>query len=195
MKSIVWDNQDFPVTQEFGVPGFRPDWYQYSADLGWPAGYHVGLDIGMPRGTTIRAAQGGQVIQAGMSPYFRPEPVWVQEDDGDIAIYGHLWKSKVKEGDSVAPGQVLGISGEQTYPGTKVPDGSGPHLHFELRRPKGGSYVAVDPKPELLGAEMNIIQTSLKLGPVEISDNVMSLAAYIILIGIALGSVIYVLSE
>ncbi|MCL6642336.1 MAG: M23 family metallopeptidase [Candidatus Bipolaricaulota bacterium] len=108
MRSIVWDNQDFPISQEFGVPGFRPDWYQYSAEYGWPAGYHIGLDVAMPRGTTIRAAEGGQVIQAGMSPHFRPEPVYVQEDDGDIAIYGHLWESRVREGDSVSAGQVLG---------------------------------------------------------------------------------------
>jgi murein DD-endopeptidase MepM/ murein hydrolase activator NlpD len=113
----------------------------------------------MPRGTPIFAKESGVVVEAGANEYFRPKPVYIQEDDGDIAIYGHLWDNTVKRGDHVAAGQKIGISGEQTIPGTMTPDGSGPHIHFELRRPvlddKGrptGSYKAIDPKDELLGA-------------------------------------------
>lgn len=149
MKSIVWGDADYPVTQEFGVPGFRADWYQYSSELGWPAGYHVGIDVAVPKGTPIFAAEPGRVIQAGFSEYFRPKPVWIEEDDGDIAIYGHLWENTVREGQRVRAGQMIGFSGEQTLPGTMTPDGSGPHLHFELRR----DGKAVDPVPELIGAE------------------------------------------
>lgn len=152
MKSIVWGYKDYPITQDFGVPGVNPSWYQYSATLGFPAGYHVGLDIGVPAGTPIYAAEGGKVKQAGFSEYFRPEPVWIEEDDGDIAIYGHLQKAVVKAGQKVRSGDLLGYSGEQTIPGTYTPDGSGPHLHFELRRPKDGAYIAVDPTEELTGA-------------------------------------------
>lgn len=151
MKSIVWGYRDFPVTQEFGVPGFDPSLYEYSANLGFPPGYHVGIDVALPKGTPVFAAQGGYVEQAGYSQYFRPEPVWIREDDGDTAIYGHLWKAEVKPGQRVEEGDLLGYSGEQTIPGTYTPDGTGPHLHFELRQPTAGGTVAVDPVPELTG--------------------------------------------
>jgi hypothetical protein len=45
---------------------------------------------------------------------------------------------------------MLGTSGEQTKRGTMEPDGTGPHIHFELRSPDDK---AINPKPELEGAE------------------------------------------
>lgn len=160
MKSIVWGYNDYPITQEFGVinPG-TAYMYGYATAYGYPAGTHIGLDIGMPRGTPIYAKDAGTVIQAGFSDSFRPAPIWIREDDGDVAIYGHMWTNAVRVGERVLRGQYLGTSGEQTQRGTWTPDGTGPHLHFELRRPTPGAdgrglsgYRAVDPKPELLGA-------------------------------------------
>jgi murein DD-endopeptidase MepM/ murein hydrolase activator NlpD len=160
MKSIVWNYDDYPITQGFGPDGgFNPEWYGYAAQYGWPAGTHIGLDVGTPKLTPIHAAQDGVVIRAGWDDSFRPNPVWVRERDGDVAIYGHLWEENVAVGQHVAAGQRLGASGEQTYKGTMTPDGSGPHIHFELRRPIGNQsdgqgmsgYKAVDPAAELTG--------------------------------------------
>lgn len=148
LQSIVWGNDAYPITQEFG--GYNPgtaDMYQYAAEYGWPAGTHIGLDVGVPLGTNIYAAEGGSVVQAGMSTSFRPRPVWIEEDDGDIAIYGHLATNAVRLGDDVERGDLLGQSGEQTHPGTTIPDGTGPHIHFELRR----SGKAIDPDESLRG--------------------------------------------
>ena len=147
-SSGTWGNESFQVTQAFGVPGFRSDWYQYSASLGWPAGYHVGLDVGMPKGTPIFATESGTVERAGFNDSYRPNPVFIREGDGDLAIYGHLWENTVNTGDEVRRGQLIGYSGEQTILGTMTPDGSGPHLHYELISPAG---VAIDPLPELSG--------------------------------------------
>jgi murein DD-endopeptidase MepM/ murein hydrolase activator NlpD len=152
ISSIAWDYKEEPITQGFGV--YNPslaDWYGYAADYGWAAGTHIGLDIGVPKFTPIYAVQPGQVKAAGPSDSFRPNPVTITEDDGDEAIYGHLWSDTVTTGQRVKRGDLLGYSGEQTEMGTMTPDGSGPHLHFELRRPDRttGGYVAVDPTAEL----------------------------------------------
>src|SRR5678816_619821 len=99
MKSLVWGNEDHPITQEFGT--YDPataGMYQYAAWYGWAAGTHIGLDVGMDRGTPIYAAEPGKVIQAGASESFRPRPVWIKQDDGKTAIYGHLWTNDVSVG-------------------------------------------------------------------------------------------------
>lgn len=163
VSSVIFDGS-FPVTQDFGVAGFRPDWYQYSAGLGWPSGYHMGLDIGVPKGTTIKSASYGEVVQAGWSDSFRPNPVTIVSTDdpatpdkneaGSKIIYGHLWSAAVRVGQTVKPGDVLGYSGEQTIAGTMNPDGSGPHLHLETRLGSPDATTgefAVNPEPYLAG--------------------------------------------
>lgn len=155
LSSGAWGDQSFPITQPFGVYNAElAGWYQYAAEYGWPAGTHIGLDVGMPKGTAIHAVESGTVKESGFSDSFRPNPVIIEEDDGDVAIYGHLWSNVVAPGQKVRAGQFIGRSGEQTIRGTMTPDGSGPHLHYELRRPDPvtGGYKAVDPIPELTGA-------------------------------------------
>lgn len=155
LASEAWGGGAFPVSQPFGYYNEQlAGWYQYAASLGWPAGTHVGIDVAMPRDTKIYAVEAGKVLESGFSDSFRPYPVIVEEDDGDIAIYGHLWSNVVRPEQRVKAGQFIGRSGEQTIKGTMTPDGSGPHLHYELRRPDPttGGYVAVDPVPELTGA-------------------------------------------
>lgn len=154
IKSGVWGGE-YAVTQPFGVWGGElAPWYKYAADYGWAAGTHIGIDVATPKYTPIYAAQDGVVEEAGWSNSFRPNPVTVRESDGDMAIYGHLWSASVSPGQKVKAGKtLLGYSGEQTIAGTMIPDGSGPHIHFELRRPDPvtGGYKAVDPVPELAG--------------------------------------------
>ena len=158
MTSGVWGNKPLPVTQPFGV--YNPStayMYAYAANLGWPAGTHVGIDIGMPNGTPIYAAADGVVSQAGPSQYFRPNPVWVEAADNpettaydpEVHVYGHLWENVVNVGQAVARGDLLGYSGEQTIAGTRTPDGTGPHLHFERRN--ADNTRALDPAPLLTG--------------------------------------------
>lgn len=142
MKSLVWGNKDYPVTQEYGVnlESIPDDWYAYAVDVGLPYGSHPGLDIGTPKYTNIYAIESGTVEQAGFAPYFRPNPVYVKTTSGETHIYGHLWENAVRQGQRVDRGTLLGKSGEQTYRETMTPDGSGPHLHFEARNEWGKTY-------------------------------------------------------
>lgn len=162
LSSPVWGNKPFEITQGFG--GINPDTAgmypgpTYTEPLGWPEGTHVALDIGVPRGTAIYALNSGTVQFAGFNNNFRPYPVYIETDDdpdtipdesGYVEIYGHLAGNTVSTGQKVKPGKQIGISGEQTIAGTTDKlDGSGPHLHFELRQPGANTssgFRAIDP--------------------------------------------------
>ena len=154
LASIVWGGDAYPVSQPFGVYNAElAGWYDYAKHYGHRAGTHIGLDVAVPKFTPIYASQSGTVQAAGWSDSFRPNPVTIKEADGDEAIYGHLWSNSVATGQRVKRGQLIGYSGEQTQAGTLTPDGSGPHIHYELRRPDAltGGMIAVDPVPELTG--------------------------------------------
>lgn len=155
IESGVWGGKEYDISQGFGEYNPQTAWmYKYAADYGWAAGTHIGLDVAVPKFTPIYAAQPGVVKQSGPSDSFRPNPVIITEDDGDEAIYGHLWESVVPPEKKVKAGTLLGYSGEQTVRGTMTPDGTGPHIHFELRRPDEvtGGMKAVNPYAELTGA-------------------------------------------
>jgi murein DD-endopeptidase MepM/ murein hydrolase activator NlpD len=53
--------------------------------------------------------------------------VWLDHSPDLMTVYGHLSAIQVREGEAVAGGQVLGLSG---HSGNAV----GPHLHFEIWR-------------------------------------------------------------
>jgi hypothetical protein len=86
---------------------------------------HQGLDYRASIGTTVRATNRGKVILA-RGLYYEGNCVALDHGDGLLTLYFHLSEIKVREGDTVARGQVLGLSG-----GTgRV---TGPHLHFAAR--------------------------------------------------------------
>lgn len=92
---------------------------------------HEGIDFRVHTGTPVHAANGGRVILA-RSLYFEGNCVLLDHGQGLITVYLHLSKFKVKEGEKVKAGQLLGLSG-----GTGR--ATGPHLHFAVRWQ--GSYV------------------------------------------------------
>jgi murein DD-endopeptidase MepM/ murein hydrolase activator NlpD len=122
--TLLWP-VEAPVTSPFG----RRE--------GYP---HEGIDLGVPDGTAVRAAAAGQVVVAGerLSGYGRL--LVVDHGDGLSTVYAHNSELLVAEGDRVASGQVIALSGHTG----RV---TAPHVHFEVRR----DGEAVDPLP-LLGA-------------------------------------------
>jgi murein DD-endopeptidase MepM/ murein hydrolase activator NlpD len=175
IRSDVWGGTENQVYRDFGW--YDPAWIDiypgptYTEPLGYKAGTHLGIDVAMDRGTKLYAASYGKVQVGGnqLWPYFRPKPVYVETSDdpntredesGYIEIYGHMWDNFVSVGQQVKPGDFLGHSGEETYAGTMNPDGTGAHLHFELRKPIGqGQYRAVDPYNWLTGAKFKTTQS------------------------------------
>ncbi|WP_226363690.1 M23 family metallopeptidase [Pseudonocardia abyssalis] len=97
---------------------------------------HQGLDIAAPIGTPIHVPLDGTVIDSGPASGFG-QWVRVRHDDGTITVYGHISRSLVRVGESVAAGDVIAEVGNEGR-------STGPHLHFEVITP-GGSKV--NPRP------------------------------------------------
>ncbi len=111
---------------------------QGSGQLIWPVngtftspfGYrwgrlHAGIDIAVPEGTPIRAADSGNVVIAGYTGGYG-NYTCIQHTASMSTCYGHQSSIGVSTGQSVSQGQVIGYSGN-------TGNSTGPHLHFEVR--------------------------------------------------------------
>jgi hypothetical protein len=121
-----------PITQRFGA---NPLSYRVFGLAG-----HNGLDLGVLEGTPVKAAAAGTVNRACMDGSGYGNHVRIQHDEDSVTLYAHLSTMKVKVGQQVKAGQVIGLSGN-------TGNSTGPHLHFEVRMPGGpeGYGGAVDP--------------------------------------------------
>ncbi len=86
-----------------------------------------GIDISVPEGTPIKAAENGVVIYAGDGLKEFGNTVLVRHEDGLVTVYGHTSELKVARGDKVKRGQEIAVSGMSGQ--TDVPK-----LHFEVRK-------------------------------------------------------------
>ncbi len=93
--------------------------------------YHPGIDIAGSAGDPVVAADGGEVIVSGwVDNTGYGNRVMIKHPNGYVTLYGHLLADshKVKTGDKVSKGQVIGLRGSTGR-------STGPHVHFEVRRP------------------------------------------------------------
>ena len=86
-----------------------------------------GVDISVPNGTPVKAAENGVVIYAGTGLKDFGNTVLIRHDNGLVTVYGHAGDITVKRGDTVKRGQEVAKSGMSGN--TKVPK-----LHFEVRK-------------------------------------------------------------
>jgi murein DD-endopeptidase MepM/ murein hydrolase activator NlpD len=86
---------------------------------------HQGLDFRVPTGTPVAAMNSGTVLLA-RPLYFEGNFVVLDHGQGLLTLYLHLSEFKVKEGDVVKRGAIIGLSG-----GTGR--ATGPHLHVAVR--------------------------------------------------------------
>ena len=92
---------------------------------GEPRSPHGGADFRAPTGTPVLAAEAGLVVLAA-NHFFAGKSVYVDHGGGLVSMYMHLSQTRVKTGQRVTKGEVVGLSGATG----RV---SGPHLHFGLR--------------------------------------------------------------
>jgi hypothetical protein len=100
-------------------------------------GWHPGIDFPAPRGTSVRAAASGTVIEAGWNDGYGKDVV-LRHSGGVETRYAHLSRILVRLGAFVAVGQRVGRVGATGF-------ATGPHLHFEVI--VGGARV--NPAPAL----------------------------------------------
>ncbi|NLP30256.1 MAG: peptidoglycan DD-metalloendopeptidase family protein [Clostridiales bacterium] len=86
---------------------------------------HTGLDIGVPTGHEIVAANAGKVIKAAWNNSYG-YMIMIDHGGGIVTLYAHNSKLKVNTGDIVTRGQVIALAGSTGM-------STGPHLHFEVR--------------------------------------------------------------
>lgn len=86
---------------------------------------HTGVDISVPKGNKIVAANAGTVIMAAWYGGYG-NAVIIDHGGGIATLYGHNTSLKVKKGDKVTKGQQVAVSGSTGR-------STGPHLHFEVR--------------------------------------------------------------
>jgi len=87
---------------------------------------HAGVDFGAPTGTTIYAADSGQVIFSGWYGGYG-NTVIVDHGGGISTLYAHCSRLFVSNGQSVGQGQAIAAVGSTGL-------STGPHLHFEVRQ-------------------------------------------------------------
>jgi len=111
----------------------------FTSGYGWRWGrMHQGNDFATPVGTPLSAMSTGTVIFAGFQGGYGNK-VEIEYWDGTVSVYGHLSSISASVGQRVAPGEVIGLSGNTGH-------STGPHLHLEIH-PQGGP--AIDPEPWL----------------------------------------------
>lgn len=103
-------------------------------------GGNEGINIALPEGTPVKAAEGGVVAYAGSELKGYGNLVLIRHENGWVSAYANNGELKVKRGDKVSRGQTVATSGQSGNVST-------PQLHFELR--KGST--PVDPLPHLAG--------------------------------------------
>ena len=87
---------------------------------------HHGLDIANHRGTPIIATADGRVSSVGRNSGLG-KIVAIDHGYGFRTRYAHLSEIKVKRGQRVKRGDVIGLMGSTGY-------STGPHLHYEVIR-------------------------------------------------------------
>lgn len=88
--------------------------------------FHKGIDIAGNIGDNVFAAMDGEITYAEYNDGGYGNLIIIKHEDNMSTHYGHLSEYKVKVGDKVKKGDIIGEVGNTGF-------STGPHLHFELR--------------------------------------------------------------
>jgi murein DD-endopeptidase MepM/ murein hydrolase activator NlpD len=119
-----------PVAGARLTSGFGPRW----------GTLHAGIDLAAPMHTPEYAAMDGVVLEAGPASGYGLV-VYIQHENGDVTVYGHMDSILVEAGQVVRAGDTIALLGNRGQ-------STGPHLHFEVH--VGGlNGEKIDPLPWL----------------------------------------------
>ncbi|CAN5564309.1 M23 family metallopeptidase [soil metagenome] len=134
---------------------FHPFDGPVTSGFGWrDSTQHNGIDIDLNKGDKVAAAFDGMVrIAKGCGGF--GNVVIIRHYNGLETVYGHLSKIKVKPGQVVIAGQIIGLGGSTGH-------STGSHLHFEVRfkgAPINPKYLISFTDQKLLCNEITIKKT------------------------------------
>jgi murein DD-endopeptidase MepM/ murein hydrolase activator NlpD len=90
-----------------------------------PRSPHSGVDLRTPMGQPVAASSGGVVVLAE-EHFFSGKAVYIDHGMGIVTLYFHLSEIKVRPGDRVTTGQIIGLAGSTGR-------STGPHLHWGVK--------------------------------------------------------------
>ena len=129
---------DKPISAN-GNPEFR--WPAHGRIIqGFKSGGNDGINIAVPEGTQVKAAESGVVAYAGNEIKGFGNLVLIRHPNGYVTAYANNGSLDVKRGEQVKRGQTIAVSGQSG-------NVASPQLHFEVR--KGST--PVDPTRYLAG--------------------------------------------
>ena len=96
--------------------------------------FHAGLDFTAPQGTPIYATANGVAKTAGNTGNGYGNHVVLEHGYGYETLYGHMVRVKVKAGEKVHRGDVIGYVGS-------TGKSTGPHCHYEVHK----NGIKIDP--------------------------------------------------
>ena len=105
-----------PVTSYTFTSGFKMRWGKL----------HGGVDLAVPEGTPVYAADNGKVIVAGDLDNGYGSYIILDHQNGYKTLYAHNSELLVSVGDIVAQGDQIALSGN-------TGNSTGPHVHFEIQ--------------------------------------------------------------
>jgi len=120
------------------IPAIQPvnnkDLKRIASGFGWRSHpilkrriFHYGIDFTAPRGTNIYATGDGKVKEAKRARGGYGNQIVIDHGYGYTTLYAHLQKIKVRRGQKVKRGQIIGTVGN-----TGLSMGS--HLHYEVHK-------------------------------------------------------------
>jgi murein DD-endopeptidase MepM/ murein hydrolase activator NlpD len=115
-------------TGPFAAPNGAPSWSNFGQrrlNNDVLQSLHAGLDLRVPYGEPIGAANAGRVVMAS-DLYMSGKTVIIDHGLGVFSTYGHMSKLLVKRGETVAKGRTVGLCGSTGR-------STGPHLHWAFK--------------------------------------------------------------
>lgn len=114
--AFVMPVSDSKITTEFGC-------IRYTNGSSTPS-RHGGIDLAVPRGTTVAAPANGRVLYSGYLQ-LTGNTILIEHGYGLKSWYYHMDSTNVRTGDMVVQGQKIGEVGSTGF-------STGPHLHFAM---------------------------------------------------------------
>ena len=139
LKAAIQEAQNNGGIQYAGAKWVFPlrSGYTLTSHFGEARSYesHPGVDLAVPTGTPVYAAQSGKVVTAGWYGGYG-NAVVIYHGDNVSSVYGHNSSVIVKVGETVKRGQEIAKAGSTGW-------STGSHLHFEVRL--NGSPISPQP--------------------------------------------------
>jgi len=126
----VASNQELPAPEPMSGNSFRwPVQGRIISEFGTKpdGGHNDGINVAVPAGTSVKAAENGVVAYAGDELKGYGNLVLIRHSNNWVSAYAHNEEILVKRGDQVRRGQVIAKAG-------RTGQVNQPQVHFELRK-------------------------------------------------------------